>query len=434
MLLTLSPGRPLRGTLRVPGDKSLAHRALILAALAEGVSTLRDVPDSEDVLATQACLISLGVPVLRRGGTVAVRGLGLRGMRRPRRSLDAKNSGTTARLLLGVLAGQPFRARLTGDASLRRRPMGRLAEPLRRMGASVRLFGGDRLPAEVQGAGLNGITWASPVPSAQLKSAVLLAGLFARGQTTVEEPLLSRDHTERLLPFFGVPVARRGRSVEVTGPARLRAVHWRLPGDASSAAFWVVAAALVPGSRLRLPGVGANPGRTGFLQVLKRMGARLSCSAAKGRPEPAWDILIGSEGLTATTTSAQEAPGLIDELPILALAASQAAGTSRFLGLAELRHKESDRLSGTVGLLRAFGAWAQVEGESLVVRGPARLRGARFDPKGDHRLAMTAAVAGLIAQPRTTVVGAESIAVSYPGFRAELERLSQGRRLRRRMS
>jgi len=302
--------------------------------------------------------------------------------------------------------------------------MGRLAEPLRSMGARIRLLGGDRLPARIQGADLRAVAWASPVPSAQLKSAVLLAGLLARGRTTVTEPQPSRDHTERLLPFFGVRIARRGRSAAVTGPARLRAVRWRLPADASSAAFWVAAATLVPGSRLRLPRVGANPGRTGFLRVLRRMGARISCSAAKGRPEPVWDILVESADLTAATTSAKEAPGLIDEVPLLALVASQAKGTSLFRGLAELRHKESDRLSATVRLLRLFGARARLEGDSLVVSGPTRLRGARFDPKGDHRLAMTAAVAGLIAQGRTTVTGAESIAISYPGFRTELKRYS----------
>ncbi|MCX5795066.1 MAG: 3-phosphoshikimate 1-carboxyvinyltransferase [Elusimicrobia bacterium] len=418
MRLAVSPGRPLRGTVKVPGDKSLAHRALIFAALAEGVSRIANLPDSADARSTIACLRALGVKV----GSGRVRGTGGR-FQPPRRALDAGNSGTTARLLLGLLAGQPFAARLTGDASLRRRPMGRVAQPLRLMGARISLRGQDRLPASVHGAALRGIRFAADVPSAQLKSAVLLAGLLARGETTVTEPLPSRDHTERLLPFFGVRVARRGRSAAVTGPARLRAVRWRLPGDASSAAFWVAAAALVPGSRLRLPRVGANPGRTGFLRVLRRMGARISCSAAKGLPEPVWDIVVESGRLSATTTSAAEAPGIIDELPLLALAASQAAGTSRFQGLAELRHKESDRLAGTLRLLRAFGGRARIAGDTLAVRGPARLRGAAFDPRGDHRLAMTAAVAGLIAQGSTTVAGAECIAISYPGFCAELGRL-----------
>jgi 3-phosphoshikimate 1-carboxyvinyltransferase len=424
MLLSVRPGRPLRGTVRVPGDKSIAHRALIFSALAEGVCRLRNVPDSEDVLATQSCLKLLGVSVLRRGGTIEVLGRGLNGLRPPKSSLDAGNSGTTARLFLGLLAGQPFAARLTGDSSLRRRPMGRLAEPLRCMGARIRLFAGDRLPAQVHGAGLHGINWASPAPSAQLKSAVLLAGLLAQGRTTVSEPLSSRDHTERLLPLFGVRVARHDQAVAVSGPARLRAVRCLLPGDASSAAFWVVAATLVPGSRLRLPRVGANPSRAGFLRVLRRMGAQISCSAAKDIPEPVWNILVESANLVATTTSAKEAPGLIDEVPLLALAASQAKGTSRFRGLAELRHKESDRLAATVRLLRSFGARARAEGDSLVVSGPTHLRDARFDPKGDHRLAMTAAVAGLIAEGRTAVTGAECIAVSYPGFCDELERFS----------
>ncbi|MDD5630149.1 MAG: 3-phosphoshikimate 1-carboxyvinyltransferase, partial [Elusimicrobia bacterium] len=236
--------------------------------------------------------------------------------------------------------------------------------------------------------------------------------------------LPSRDHTERLLPLFGVPVLRRGLSAAVAGPARLRGVRWRLPGDASSAAFWVAAAVLVPGSRLRLPRVGANRARTGYLRVLRRMGARIAELKPAGGCEPVCDLSIAASSLKAARVGARELPSLIDEVPLLALAASQARGTSRFQGLAELRHKESDRLAGTVRLLHSFGARARVEGDALVVRGPARLRGARFDPRGDHRLAMAAAVAGLIAQGDTTVESAECIAVSYPGFAAELRRLT----------
>jgi len=424
MTLTVRPGRPLRGTLRVPGDKSIAHRALILSAMAQGVSILRNLPGSEDVGATRACLERLGVRQRPGPAGLSVAGRGPHGLAQPAGVLDAGDSGTTARLLLGLLAGLPFAARLTGDPSLRRRPMRRVAEPLRRMGARVRLAAGDHLPASVQGRPLRGIRHVSSVPSAQLKSAVLIAGLLARGQTSVTEPRLSRDHTERLLPLFGARVRRRGLTVTVCGEARLRAARITVPGDASSAAFWVVAAALVPGSRLRLPGVLANPTRLGFLRVLERMGARIASSRPAGDPEPVCELIVRPASLTAAEVRAEEVPALIDEVPLLALAASQARGASRFHGLGELRHKESDRLSGTLRLLRRFGARARLEGDCLVVSGPAPLRGARYDPRGDHRMAMTAAVAGLVAEGRSTVTGAECIAVSYPGFCAELARLA----------
>ena len=416
-------GRPLRGTLRVPGDKSIAHRALLLAAMAPGISSVSGVPDSLDVRATLDCLKRLGVGLSRRGSTVRVAGRGRRGFLQPRGVLDAGGSGTTARLLMGLLAGQPFPARLTGDSYLRRRPMDRVAGLLRRMGAGIGLRG-DHLPATIDGAALHGARCASPVPSAQIKSAVIIAGLLAKGETSITEPALSRDHTERLLPLFGARLRRRGLTVTVTGQARLRPARLTVPGDASSAAFWVVAATLVPGSRLRLAAVGCNPTRSGFLRVLERMGARIEMSRPSGRPEPVCDLVVRPAGLTAVVIGPAEVPALIDEIPILALAASQARGLSRFRGVSELRHKESDRLTGTVRLLRCFGAKAWADGDDLVIAGPARLRGARFDPEGDHRLAMATAVAGLAAQGRTVVLGAEYAAASYPGFWKEFQRLS----------
>lgn len=416
-------GRPLRGTLRVPGDKSISHRALLLAAMTPGVSFVSGVPDSLDVRATLDCLKRLGVGLSRRGSTVRVAGRGGRGFLRPCGVLDAGGSGTTARLLMGLLAGQPFPTRLTGDSYLRRRPMGRVAGLLRRMGTRIALRG-DHLPAMIDGAALHGARCASEVPSAQIKSAVLIAGLLATGETSISEPALSRDHTERLLPLFGARLRRRGLTLTVTGQARLRPACLTVPGDASSAAFWVVAASLVPASRLRLAAVGCNPTRSGFLRVLKRMGARIDISRPRGRPEPICDLVVRPAGLTAVVIGPAEVPALIDEIPILALAASQAQGLSRFRGVSELRHKESDRLRGTVRLLRSFGAKAWADGDDLVIAGPARLRGARFNPEGDHRLAMAAAVAGLVAEGRTVVLDAECAAASYPGFWKEFQRLS----------
>ncbi|MDD5657457.1 MAG: 3-phosphoshikimate 1-carboxyvinyltransferase, partial [Elusimicrobia bacterium] len=269
--MRVRPGGPLRGQIRVPGDKSSAHRCLMLAALAEGVSELRGLPDCDDIAATRRCLEALGAIFEERPGRLLVYGRGPGGLLRPAGPLDAGESGTTARLLLGVLAGQPFAARLTGGPSLRRRPMARAAAPLRRMGARIRLSAGGRLPLRVSGGDLRGIRCRPPQASAQVKSAILLAGLFARGETVVVEPRPTRDHTERLLPLFGARLRKRGRAVRLRGGAPLRAARVDLPADPSAAAFWIAAAALVPGSRLRLRGVCATPRRLGFLRVLRRM-------------------------------------------------------------------------------------------------------------------------------------------------------------------
>jgi 3-phosphoshikimate 1-carboxyvinyltransferase len=404
----------------LPGDKSLAHRALILAVLAEGATVITDLPKSRDVSSTLSCLKALGVRISARGRMTRVQGRGASALKSPPHTLDAGNSATTARLLLGLLAGSRISARISGDASLRRRPMARVAGPLKRMGARIRLAAGGRLPARIDGADLHGRDIASPMPSAQVKSAVLIAGLLARGRTRMREPALSRDHTERMLGRFGIKLLRRGLCVEVRGPARLKPSRIALPGDASSAAFWVVAATLNPGSRLRLPGMIANPTRTGFLRVLKRMGARIGISARTGAGEPRCDLEVRSARLRATEIKASEIPSLIDEVPILALAATQAAGCTRFRGLNELRHKESDRLCGIAGLLRRFGADIQVRGHDLLVHGPTPLRAARIPAQNDHRLAMTALVAGLTAPGRTRLADTADIAVSYPGFCAQL--------------
>lgn len=393
--------------------------------MAEGVSTFKNFPDSRAVRSTRECLESLGVSVRRRGTRLWITGRGLRNLVQPEGVLNAGNSATTARLLLGLLAGHPLRARMTGDCLLKRRPMDRAASPLRRMNARIKLSASGGLPLEIRGGDLHGIAYRSPMASAQVKSAVLIAGLCASGKTSVAEPLLSRDHTEKLLPFFGVPVRKAGATVTVRGRQRLHSVDYTLPGDASCAAFWVVAATLVPGSRLHLPRVLANPTRTGYLRVLKRMGARIETSKPTGAPEPAFDIRAVFSALKAAFVTREEIPALIDELPLLALAASQAEGTSRFQGLGELRLKESDRLSGIVELLKRSGGRAHIEGEDLLVRGPCRLKGGRVLSHGDHRLAMTALVAGLLADSRTTVIGTDCIAISYPGFGAELKRMTE---------
>ncbi len=417
--------RRLRGALSLPGDKSILHRALILAAMAQGDSVLEGRLEGEDLRSTWRCLQGLGVGISSDAKRIAVKGRGWRGLKSPLRILDAGNSGTTLRLLMGVIAGNPMKATLTGDSSLCRRPMGRVAEPLRRMGAAIELSHGEVAPVRVAGCALKGISFTSPIPSAQVKSAVLLAGLLASGETTVTEPAPSRDHTERMLPLFGIHPKREGLRVSVPGGLRLGRARLRVPGDVSSAAFWAVAATLAPGSELRLLGAGANPFRTGFLDVLERMGARIERIPVRDEGygmEPVADLLVRSSSLHAAQVAADEVPGLIDEVPVLALAASQAEGVSRFRGLSELRLKESDRLEAVAGLLRSLGGEAQVLGDDLVVKGPRRLQGGRVLTQGDHRIALTALVAGLLS-PGVELDDADCVRVSYPSFYDDLKRL-----------
>lgn len=418
----------LAGEIAVPGDKSISHRSLILAAMARGKTGITGLGPGADIQSTMDCLRRLGVNVdcheVRRQSLVTVEGLGFRGLKAPVQELDCGNSGTTMRLMMGVAAGHDLTARFVGDESLSRRPMGRVAKPLVEMGAGIELADGDRSPLTVRGGALKGIQYSLPVASAQLKSAVLLAGLLAEGTTTVVEPVLSRDHTERMLAYFGHSVLRVGLKVSVEGGARLQAAPVRVPGDPSSAAFWAVAATLVPGSDVKLIEVGLNPTRTGFLDVLDRMGARIDReiwpASVIGTAEPVGDLVVRSAKLIATDIGPEEVPRLIDEMPILALAASQAEGVSRFRGLGELRHKESDRLSRVAELLARLGADTRVEGDDLIIDGPRALKGARVSSHGDHRLAMTALVAGLIASGGVEIDDTDCARISYPSFHEEL--------------
>ena len=419
-------GRRLRGEVRPPGDKSISHRALILGAMAEGATLIEGLSKGADVGSTWHCLRELGVQITSAGDRTTVKGRGWRGLAEPMHHLEAGNSGTTMRLLMGVVAGNPVVGIFEGDDSLRRRPMARVAEPLRRMGATIELSPAGTAPVTVRGAALAGIDHVSPVASAQVKSAVLLAGLLATGETSVTEPVLSRDHTERLLPSFGITPRREGLKVTVTGGLRLARAHLRVPGDVSSAAFWLVGALLAPGSEVKVARVGINPTRAGLLEVLKRMGAKISVEkdqSGEFGAEPVADLVVSSAELSAAEIEPFEVPSLIDEIPILALAASQARGTSRFRGLAELRHKESDRLQAVAGLLNRLGGSASVEGDDLIVAGPKPLHGAKLDAGGDHRIAMTAMIAGLCARGPVEVTDARCADISYPSFTTDLARL-----------
>jgi 3-phosphoshikimate 1-carboxyvinyltransferase len=425
---------PLVGEVHLPGDKSLSHRAVLFAAMAEGTTELAGVLNSADVRATIEAIKQLGAHAeleTQPDGSLAgsVRGWGALGPRSYGGDIDCGNSGTTARLLMGVLAGWPVEVTLIGDGSLSRRPMRRVVDPLEMMGARFSATSAGTLPVTVHGtASLKPIQYASPVASAQVKSAILLAGLRAQGRTTVTEPAASRDHTERMLPEFCVQVdfETREHSAAVVGPIVPCAIsRFAVPRDPSSAAFLVAAALLVPGSSVRLPGVSLNPTRIGFLRVLERMGASLQVVPfPEAGSERSGEINAEyTPHLSATTVTADEVPSLVDEVPILALIASQAHGETRFEGVGELRVKESDRLTAIASGLVDLGATAEVEGDTLVVRGPAQLRGASLDSLGDHRLAMTWAVAGLVAGSAVQVRRFEAVDVSYPAFECDLQRL-----------
>jgi 3-phosphoshikimate 1-carboxyvinyltransferase len=415
------------GAVRVPGDKSISHRALIIGALATGRTTIRGLAPGGDCRSTMACLAALGVSLREDAGPDGdpvwhVEGRGLGGLAAPSGPLDAGNSGTTARFLMGVLAGHGFAVTLTGDASLSRRPMRRVAEPLILMGARVDTTGG-YLPATVAGGQLRGIVYDSPVPSAQVKSAVLLAGLHAQGVTAVTEAQPTRDHTERALVAFGADVFVEHGRVSVRGRRPLAAADIAVPGDLSSAAFWAAAAAGVPGAAVTIEGVGVNPTRTAFLGVLERMGAGVRVLAVDGTGgEPRGTLTVSHEALRHVEIQPSEVPGLIDELPALAALATHGGGLT-VTGAGELRVKESDRIAALVAGLRALGADVDEYRDGFRVSGESRLTGGVADAAGDHRLAMAFAIAALGAAGESRIRGAESVSISYPGFFDTLERL-----------
>ena len=418
-------GDAIRGEVQVPGHKSVAHRAALFAALAPGRSVIDAYPEGADTLTSLALVEALGARVQRRdGGRVVV--VAPDELRAPTEPLHCGNSGTSARLLAGLLAGRGLAAELRGDASLSRRPMERVARPLRALGARVEALGeGGTMPLSVKPAPLRGAEVRLEVASAQLKSALLLAGLGATGSTTILEPGRSRDHSERMLRLMGADLSFRPGFAKIVGPCpTLRPLSARVPGDPSSAAFLAVLATLREGSELALPGVLCNPTRDVFVSVLRRMGADLSWKRQRVEgAEPVADLMVKGAALRATDVAAGEVPGCLDELPVLAVAMACAEGTSRISGARELRVKESDRIAGTAAGLRAFGAEVEEHEDGWSVHGPARLVGARPDPLSDHRLVMAFAVAAAVAEGSSEVPGADWADVSYPGFVSDLSRL-----------
>ena len=419
-LRVYGPAKGLRGEVVVPGDKSISHRAVILGSLAEAATTISGFLTAEDCLNTARACQQMGVQIEGLGGTeLVVHGLGLHGLRAPAEALDLGNSGTGLRLLMGVVAGQDFTTTLTGDESLRRRPMDRIAQPLGQMGIRVEGQGPRRAPpVTVFGGGPQPTTYHTPMASAQVKSAVLLAGLYAPGTTTVIEPAKSRDHTERMLAAFGAQVCVEGLQVSVRGQPDLYATEVAVSGDFSAAAFLLVAALLVPDSEVTVRGVLLNPTRAALLAILQRMRADLQVSNQREvGGEPVGDITARTSQLTATEVSGDEIPRMLDEVPILALAATQAEGRTIIGDAEELRVKESDRLATTAEMLSAFGATVEERPDGLVIDGPAALHGATVASHHDHRIAMTAAVAGLVADRETTITNApQYIETSFPGF------------------
>lgn len=421
MDLLVKPAAALRGRIPLPGDKSISHRAVLLGAIAEGDTEIENFLPGEDCLATIDCVKKLGVEVEGpdSNALVKIHGRGLAGLSEPEDILNAGNSGTTMRLLLGILSGQPFFSAITGDASLRRRPMARVTGPLRQMGARIEGRQGARLaPLAVLGGNLQPFCLNSSVASAQVKSSVLLAGLYADGVTTVNEPHHSRDHTERMLAYFGAQIEVSGNSVRVNGYPQLKGQKVTVPGDISSAAFLIVAASILPGSDIVLPGVGINPTRSGILDVLRQMGAGIELLEQREQGgEPVADIRVRYTGkLSGVTVAGATIPRLIDEVPVLAVAAAMAGGVTIIKDAAELRVKESDRIATVAAMLHMFGADVEQLPDGLLVRGGRRLNGAICASHGDHRIAMAAIIAGLAATGTTVVRGAECIDVSFPGF------------------
>lgn len=430
--LTINPGGPLRGTISVPGDKSITHRAIILSALAEGESLIPGYCRGEDCLNTARAFRAMGIRIDETSDRLHVFGKGLWGLTEPEQPIDCGNSGTGIRLLTGLLAGQDFFTILTGDESIRRRPMGRVVKPLRAMGATIAgRKGGELAPLAVTGSRLRGITYDSPVASAQVKSSLLFAGLFAEGTTKITEPRKSRDHTERLFRYVGIPLREEGSSVVLPGRSAGQ-VGWpgakelAVSGDLSAAAFFLVGASIVPGSEVTIAGVGVNPTRTGLLEILREMGADIQLVNQREQAgEPVADLQIRASSLRGIHIGAERIPQTIDEFPILCVAAAVAEGETVITGAEELRVKESDRIATMAEELTRMGVAITEKPDGLVIQGSRerRFRGATCSSHGDHRVAMSLAIAGLLADAPTLIEESACIETSFPGFKGKLSEL-----------
>lgn len=421
----LSKKTTLRGEIDVPGDKSISHRAVMFGALAEGKTTIEHFLTGEDCLSTISCFKKMGVDIQLDGDTVTVNGKGINGLEEPSDILDVGNSGTTTRLMLGILAGRPFHTCIIGDESIAKRPMDRVTIPLKMMGAHIDgRHEGRFTPISTRGGKLKGIEYHSPVASAQVKSAILLAGLQADGTTSVTEPHKSRDHTERMLQKFGVKVVEDGNTVRIEGGQKLKGQHVYVPGDISSAAFFLVAGAITPNSEITLTNVGINPTRTGILEVIQRMGAEIEIIEKSNEAEPIADVIVKTSELKATQIDGELIPRLIDEIPIIALLATQAKGTTVIKDAAELKVKETNRIDTVVRELRKLGANIEATDDGMIIHGGTQLAGGvTVSSHGDHRIGMMLAIASLICEHSIELEGHEAIPVSYPSFFDHLNKL-----------
>lgn len=414
----------LNGEVIVPGDKSISHRSIIFASLAEGTSRIKGLLNSADVISTREAFAAMGVGYEQTENEILVHGVGMHGLKKPSAPLDCGNSGTTMRLMMGLLAGQNFDTELVGDISLSGRPMKRVAMPLEKMGAKIELREQNFAPVKISGKQLKGLHYELPVASAQVKSALILAGLYADSETVLTGQIQSRDHTERMLPHFGCPIETHSDRIVLKPAKQLNSAQVQVPGDISSAAFWIVAAAITPNSRVILKNVCLNPSRTGILDVAERMGICLKIEVLQQYPEPIGNITVESSQFKGTKIGAEEMSRLVDEIPIIAILASQAHGETLITGAEELRVKESDRLMAVEKGLKSMGVEFEVFADGLKIVGPQKLKGAQIATHHDHRIAMAFSIAGLVAEGTTIIEDAEVVGVSYPHFYQTLAELS----------
>lgn len=419
--------RRLSGELTIPGDKSISHRSIMFGSIAQGLTEVRGFLQGADCLSTISCFTKMGIPIENKGETVLIHGRGLRGLTAPKESLDCGNSGTTTRLICGILAAQDFDVTLTGDESICRRPMKRIMEPLSMMGAKIRsIHCNDCAPLAITGCRIHGIHYQSPVASAQVKSAVLLAGLYAEGETRVTESYISRNHSELMLSAFGADIRTENTTAVLRPGNALKGLCITVPGDISSAAFFIAAALIVPNSEVLIRNVGINPTRDGILHVCRQMNGNISILNRKNESgEPTADLLVRSSALQGTVIEGSIIPTLIDELPMLAAMACYAKGTTVIRDAAELKVKESNRITVMAENLRAMGADVTETADGMIIHGGRPLHGAVIDSKKDHRIAMTFAVTALAAEGETEILDADCVNISYPGFYSDLARLKR---------
>lgn len=423
MKIGIGPAKGITGNIVLPGDKSISHRAVMMGAIAKGSTVVKGLLDCDDCNRTIDAFRAMGIDIHNKLGHTTIEGKGLRGLKRPDKNINVGESGTTMRLLAGILSGQDFSVVLEADKALCLRPMKRIVEPLKLMGVDIRAAPGERAPLLIEGGSVSPIEYKLPVPSAQIKSAILFAGLYARGVTTVEEVFRSRDHTERMLKYFGANINVNGLKVSIKGGKELEARSFEIPGDISSASFFMAAAILLKGSRLSIQNVNINPTRAGVVDILKKMGARITVIERKEMFEPAGDIVVESGPTSGISIEEGDIPAIIDELPVIFALASLSKGRTVIKGAGELKVKETDRIKSMKDNLGRMGASISVEGGDIIIDGKPSLKGASFDSYGDHRTCMAMAVAALAADSPSEIEGAECVSKSFPEFFKVLESL-----------